>query len=159
MAPARRRNSHPKFSINRGPCLVFPQISVFTRCISKFVSSISLTLRITERYPRVPGATSKPLPWQLPPQGCSGEKHQCRQVALPSPTAWLQLPECAVPGAERQGRSQETGIWQGNNLFNCCLAVIKTFPPVLCQTVPRALSSTHTFSVMCFLKPFSALHQ
>lgn len=65
------------FSINKGARLDFPQISVFTRCISKFVLSISLTLGLTERHPRVPGATSKHLPWQLPLQDCSALQPGC----------------------------------------------------------------------------------
>lgn len=82
-------------------------------------------------------------------------------AAVPAPATPRYVathPSEHLPSAE-QSQSQEAGIWQGNNLFNGCLVPIKTFTPVFCHIVPRAFSSTRTFSVMCSLKPFSASYQ
>lgn len=93
-APEQPHNSHLNFSVNKDARLNLPQISVFTHCISKFVLSTSLTLRVTERHPGEPGASSKHLPWQLPPQ----DWLQWGEASVPHPQPGCSLPRCWMAG-------------------------------------------------------------
>lgn len=103
-APVQPRNSHPNFPINKDAPFDFLQTSVFTHRISKFVLSISSALRVTERHPREPGATSKHPVGSCPCRTAVGRSTSA------SPTAWLQFAQVldARAGAGRLGFGKAT---------------------------------------------------